>query len=36
MEIWELFCETGSIDAYLLYSMTENSSGTSADIYDDE
>lgn len=34
MEIWELFCETGSIDAYLLYSMTENYSGT--DIYDDE
>lgn len=36
MEIWELFCETGSIDAYLLYSMTENSSESRTNIYDDE
>ncbi|MCH5185744.1 MAG: hypothetical protein J1F64_06425 [Oscillospiraceae bacterium] len=34
MDIWELFCRTGNIDAYLLYTITENSGDNI--VYDDE
>ena len=37
MDIWNLFCETGSIDAYILYSLTENDfAEQTADRYDNE
>ncbi len=39
MDMWKIFCETGNIDAYLLYSESEYGSPENrddSDIYDDE
>jgi len=36
MDIWNLFCETGSIDAYILYCLSENDFEETAEGYNNE